>query len=209
MRIIIDIVESGGKMLSFVWGGIILISVIFAGFSQNFAELSQGVLDGAGDAVSLIITLAGIICLWSGIMEIGERCGFTALISKALSPVLSRLFSGISRESKAYKYISMNVSANLLGLGNAATPFGLSAMKELNTLNNNSSVASNEMVLFVVMNTASLQLVPTMIGSLRQSYGSASPFDVLPCIWVSSLCALLVGVLLACVFNGTKSRENL
>ena len=108
-----------------------------------------------------------------------------------------------------YKSICMNISANLLGLGNAATPFGLNAMKELDVLNNHSNVASNDMVLFVVMNTASLQLLPTMIGTLRQSFGSKTPFDVIPCIWISSASALAVALALAVIFNmsGSESRQ--
>lgn len=191
-------------MLSYIWGFIVVISLICAVATGNVQSLSQGIMDGASEAVTLIITMAGIMCLWSGVMEIGERCGFTAFISKLLSPLLSLLFKNLDKKSNAYKSICMNISANLLGLGNAATPFGLSAMKELDTINNRNKTASNEMVIFVVMNTASLQILPTMVGTLRQSFGSQTPFDILPAVWVSSVCALAVALILAILFNAKK-----
>lgn len=194
-------------MLSYIWGALILISFVCAILTGNTQQLSEGVLNGASEAVTLLLTMAGIMCLWSGIMEIGERCGFAGFVSKLLSPLLSKLFKKLDKNSKAYKSICMNISANLLGMGNAATPFGLEAMKELDTLNNRSKTASNEMVLFVVMNTASIQILPTMIGTLRQSYGSESPFDIMPCVWISSFAALSVALILAVVFRGRKKSE--
>ena len=191
-------------MLSYIWGFIVIISLICAVFTGNLQDLSQGIMDGASQAVTLIITMAGIMCLWSGVMEIGERCGFTAFISKLLSPILSYLFKRLDKKSNAYKSMCMNISANLLGLGNAATPFGLTAMKELDTLNNRNNTASNEMVIFVVMNTASLQILPTMVATLRQSFGSQTPFDILPAVWVSSIVALAVALILAILFNIKK-----
>lgn len=197
-------------MLSYIWGALIIISFVCSVITGNTQQLSQGVLDGASEAVTLILTMTGAMCLWSGVMEIGERCGFTKFVSKLLSPVLSRLFKKLDKNSKAYKSICMNVSANLLGFGNAATPFGLEAMKELDALNNQSSTASNEMIIFVVMNTASLQLLPTMIGTLRQSFGSESPFDIMPCVWISSAAALSVAIVLAVLFNGNpETGRNL
>lgn len=196
-------------MLSYIWGFLVIISLICAVCTGNVSKLSEATLQGASDAITLILTMAGIMCLWSGVMEIGERCGFTSFVSRLLSPALSLLFKKLDKKSEAYKSICMNISANLLGLGNAATPFGLNAMKELDVLNNHSNVASNDMVLFVVMNTASLQLLPTMIGTLRQSFGSKTPFDVIPCIWISSASALAVALALAVIFNmsGSESRR--
>lgn len=184
-------------MLNYIFGGIILISVICGIITGNGAKLADGIIDGAKDSISLLTTMAGMMLLWSGIMEIAAQGGFTKVIGKALSPVLRRLFKNVDKDSKALNYISMNVSANLLGLGNAATPFGISAMKELHKLNRESDRASDDMVTFVVMNTASIQLMPTMVGTLRQSYGSAEPFSILPCVWISSACALAVGLTLS------------
>lgn len=187
----------GQNMLNYIFGAIIILSVVFGIVTGNGSRLADSVIDGAKESVSLLTTMAGMMLLWSGIMEIASRGGFTKVIGKALSPVLNKLFKNVKKDSKALNYISMNVSANLLGLGNAATPFGLSAMSELHKLNNNDEKASDDMVTFVVMNTASIQIMPTMVGTLRQSYGSAAPFDILPCVWISSACALAVGLTLS------------
>lgn len=184
-------------MLNYIFGAIIIISVVFAIVTGNGSRLADAVIEGAKDSVSLLTTMSGMMLLWSGIMEIASQGGFTKVIGKALSPVLNKLFKNVQKDSKAQNYISMNVSANLLGLGNAATPFGLSAMGELHKLNNNDEKASDDMVTFVVMNTASIQIMPTMVGTLRQSYGSAAAFEILPCVWISSACALAVGLTLS------------
>jgi spore maturation protein A len=175
----------------------ILISVVCAVATGKGSELSDGIISGAEDSIELLLIMAGMLMLWSGIMEIASRGGITKVIGRALAPVLNKLFKKVPPKSKALNYISMNVSANLLGLGNAATPFGLSAMKELHRLGGESEKATDDMITFVVMNTASIQLVPTMVGSLRQAYGSTSPFSILPCVWISSGVALTVGLVLA------------
>ena len=184
-------------MLNYIFGGLIIISVICGIASGNGSELADGIINGAKDSVELLTTMAGMMLLWSGIMEIAAQGGFTKVICSALSPVLRKLFKNVDKDSKALSYISMNVSANLLGLGNAATPFGLSTMGELHKLNSEDERASDDMVTFVVMNTASIQLMPTMVGTLRQSYGSNTPFDILPCVWISSAAALSVGLILS------------
>ena len=146
--------------------------------------------------------MAGALALWSGIMEIADRGGFTKILSKILSPVLGKLFKNVDKNSKTLNYICMNVSANLLGIGNAATPFGISAVKEMKKLNPESEKATDDMITFVVMNTASIQIMPTMVGTLRQSYGSSAPFSILPCVWISSACALFVGLSIAKLLCG-------
>ena len=142
-------------MMNYIFGAIILISTICAIALGRGEQLAQGIIDGAAESVTLLTNMAGMMLLWSGIMEIASQGGFTKVIGRALSPVLNRLFKNVKKDSKALSYISMNVSANLLGLGNAATPFGLSAMGELHKLNNNDEKASADLVTFVVMNTAS------------------------------------------------------
>lgn len=188
-------------MLNYIFGGIIIVSVICGIISGNAEALSDGIINGAKNSINLLTTMAGMMMLWSGIMEIAARGGFTKVIGRALSPVLRKLFKNVKKDSRALNLISMNVSANLLGLGNVATPFGLSAMKELQKLNNNDKKASNDMITFVVMNTASIQLIPTMVGTLRQNYGSGSPFDILPCVWITSACALAAGLTLSKVLR--------
>ncbi|MBQ5397850.1 MAG: spore maturation protein A [Ruminococcus sp.] len=191
-------------MMNYIFGALILISVVCSAVTGRGRELTQGVIDGASDSVKLLTTMAGMMLLWSGIMEIAQRGGFTALLGRVLSPVLRRVFKNVPKKSKALSKISMNVSANLLGLGNAATPFGISAMKELRRLSPREDEASGDMVVFVVINTASIQLMPTMIGTLRQMYGSRETFSILPCVWLSSICALAVGLGIAKLFQGRE-----
>lgn len=156
-------------MLNFIWSGIIVISVLCSVFLGNTGNLSKSLIESGSSSIELILTMAGILCLWSGIMKIAVESGLTAVFAKIFSPLLRPLFPKLDKNSDAFKSITMNISANLLGLGNAATPFGLKAMEQLHTLNNKSSTASNEMVIFVVMNTASLQLLPTTLAALRQA----------------------------------------
>lgn len=193
-------------MLNYVWGGLIIVSVIAALLLGNTNELSTALIDSGSSSIELILTMAGIMCLWSGIMKIAEESGFTSAISKLFAPILKPLFPNLDKKSEAFRDITMNISANLLGLGNAATPFGLKAMKELHTLNNNSDTASNEMIIFVVMNTASLQLLPTTLATLRQTYGSQAPFEVVTAIWISSATALAVALIIACTFSRVPRR---
>lgn len=188
-------------MINYIFGGMILLSVLFAIINGTGSELAQSVLTGAEESIELILTMAGMLMLWSGVMEVANQGGLAKVISKLLSPILNKIFKNVPKNSLAQKYISMNVSANLLGLGNAATPFGLSAMEQLHTLNNKKDIASDDMILFVVINTASIQLVPTMIASLRQKYGSEAPFEIILCVWITSFTALCVGLILAKVLR--------
>ena len=192
-------------MLNYVWSGLIIISIVCAIGFGNTAELSSALIESGASSVELILTMAGIMCLWSGIMKIAEESGLTAIIAKIFSPLLRPLFPHLKKDSPAFKNITMNISANLLGLGNAATPFGLKAMEELHTLNDRKSIASNEMVIFVVMNTASLQILPTTLATLRQSYGSTAPFEIVVPVWISSICSLAVGLIIALTLNKSPS----
>lgn len=195
-------------MLNYVWSGLVIISVLCSVFLGNTEDLSKALVDSGASSIELIITMAGIICLWTGIMKIAVESGLTSVFAKVFSPLLRPLFPKLDKNSDAFKSISMNISANLLGLGNAATPFGLKAMEQLHTLNNKGDTASNEMVIFVVMNTASLQLLPTTLASLRQSYGSSAPFEIIVPVWISSTCALAAALICACTLNSVKRKER-
>lgn len=195
-------------MLNYIWSGLVIISVLCSIFLGNTETLSKALVDSGAQSIQLIITLAGIICLWTGIMKIACESGLTAIIAKIFSPLLCRLFPKLDKNSDAFQSISMNISANLLGLGNAATPFGLKAMEQLHTLNNKSDTASNEMIVFVVMNTASLQLIPTTLASLRRAYGSASPFEIIIPVWISSACALTAALICACCLNKVIPKSD-
>ncbi len=188
-------------MLNYLWSGLVIISIICSIFLGNTESLSKALIDSGASSIELILTMAGIMCLWSGIMKIAVESGFTTLIAKLFSPLLRPMFPKLDKNSPAFQSITMNISANLLGLGNAATPFGLKAMEHLHTLNNKRDTASNEMVIFVVMNTASLQLLPTTLATLRQSYGSTAPFEIIVPVWLSSICSLAVALICAYTLN--------
>jgi spore maturation protein A len=179
----------------------IVISVICSIITGNTQQLSAGMMNGAEKAVQLLITLFGVIVFWSGIMRIAEKSGIINYLVKVLSPVLKKIFPDINPNSEAFKSICMNISANLLGVGNAATPFGLKAMSAMQKHNLNKDTATDDMVVFVVMNTASMQIIPATVGYLRQSYGSDSPFSIIPAVLVSSAVALLVALLLSKFMN--------
>lgn len=189
-------------MLNKVWAAMIAVSVLCACATGRMQQLSEAVLAGAGNAVQLILGMLGMMCAWTGLMKIADAGGLTAVLSHVLGPVLRRLFPAYPPESPAAKAICMNITANLLGLGNAATPMGLAAMKEMAAQNHGSKVANNSMVTFVVLNTASLQLIPTFMGTLRAQYGSTTPFDILPAVWVVSAIALAAGLLAAKLMEG-------
>ncbi len=193
--------------MNYLWAGMIILSLVAGIFLGNPKGFSSSVMDGATEATELLISVVGIICFWSGMMEIAKRSGITDYLAKLFSPVMRLLFPAVDRDCEAMHYMTLNISANLLGLGNAATPFGIEAMKALRKESPLKDTASDEMVLFVVLNTASLQLLPTTLGAYRANYGSASPFDIMPAVWVSSIAALIAGVTVAKVFCLADRRK--
>lgn len=195
-------------MLNYVWSGLVIVSILCSVFFGNTENLSKALVDSGASSIQLIMTMAGIICIWTGIMKIAVESGLTSIFARVFSPLLRPLFPSLDKNSDAFKSISMNISANLLGLGNAATPFGLKAMEQLHTLNNHGDTASNEMIIFVVMNTASLQLLPTTLASLRQAYGSNAPFEIIVPVWISSSCALAAALICAYTLNSVKRKER-
>ena len=188
-------------MLNYIWGCMIIISVLCASITGRIENLSGSIFSGADNAIKLIFSIIGMMALWTGLMKIAEKSGLTSLIAKFLSPITSRLFPEYGKNSNEIKAICMNITANLLGLGNAATPFGIAAMKELNKNNPHKNIATNSMVIFALLNTASIQLIPTMIASMRLNYGSKNPFDIIPAVWLTSFSALSIGILTAKFFE--------
>ena len=185
----------------------VLVSIIF-GFSEGkIPEVSAAAMEEPLHAVELSIKLLGSLCFWSGIMEVARQSGIVDLICRFLKPLLVFIFPRLKNEEKALGAISMNLSANLLGLGNAATPFGIAAMNELKKLSAISSAATKEMVCFVVMNTASLQLLPTTVAALRLEAGAKKPFEILPAVWFVSTCSLFIGIFAAKLFFPKGEKE--
>lgn len=174
-----------------------ITSVVAAVAFGKMGELSSAAVLGASEAFELVLKLAGGLCFWSGLMRIAQKAGICDAIAKLLSPLIRLVFPKLSPKGKAARLISMNISANLLGLGNAATPFGIAAMRELSHLNPKSTTASDEMVCFAVINSSSIQLLPTTLALLRASYGAQNPLDILPPVIFASVLSLCAGLLLA------------
>ncbi len=188
-------------MLNYIWFGMIVISVICAVLTGRTEDLSKAAVGGADKAIQLIISMAGVMCLWTGILKIAEKSGITNAIARLLTPVLSLIMPEYKNDPDVMGAVSANVTANILGLGNAATPLGLKAMQRMQRHNTLNTSPNNSMVMFVVINTASLQIIPSTIGALRQAAGSQQPFSVLPYIWVTSVLTLITGVMLAKIFS--------
>lgn len=180
-------------LLNYVWAFLILFSVLCAAATGRMPQLSAAVISGAGNAVTLVISMTGMMCAWTGLLKIAQEGGVAKALAKALRPVIRRLFPSCRKDGSAAKAICMNITANLLGLGNAATPLGIAAMKELKK-HNPTDTADNDMVTFVVINAASIQLVPTFLAALRAQYGAKTPFDILPAVWLTSAGALAAGL---------------
>ena len=178
----------------------VLVSVIFSIITGKTAEVSAAALEESSHAAELSLKLLGSLCFWSGISKVAEESGLVEKFRKFLKPALLLVFPSLKNEEKALGAISMNVAANLFGLGNAATPLGIIAMKELHKISEFSSVATKEMVCFVVMNTASLQFLPTTVAAIRLANGAENPMDILPAVWFVSACSLMLGIFAAKIF---------
>ncbi len=187
-------------VMGFVWVLMLLLSILAALWNGQLGVLTPAALEGAKSAISLCVSLAGALCLWSGVARVMEEAGLMKKLGKLMAPMFYKLFPEASRDETALGYLTANVSANLLGLGNAATPMGIQAVKRMKALSK-SSTATDEMCLLIVMNTASVQLLPTTVASVRASLGASSPFDILPAVWLSSICSVVSGIFAAKLFR--------
>ena len=186
--------------LGWFWAGAVLLGTVFAVWTGRGSETAAAVTEGAVRAVELCLSMAGPLALWAGLGRLMERVGLTGVLAKLLSPVLGSLFPASRTDRELAGTLSANVTANLLGLGNAATPMGIRAAGRLRDPKNPDR-ATNALCRLVVMNTASIQLLPTTVAAVRQSAGCTSPFDILPCIWVSSVLSVTAGLLAAKVLG--------
>lgn len=178
--------------MTVVWTGMVAVSVLCGLATGRGAEVAAAAIEGAGAAVELCLSIAGMMCLWSGVMEVMRRSGMAEGLTRLLRPVLRRLFPGCAGDRETMDSVAANVSANLLGLGNAATPFGIRAAKGM--AERYRGRAGDGLCLLVVCNTASIQLLPTTVAAIRSAAGCASPFDILPAVWLSSALALGAGL---------------
>ena len=195
-------------MMNVVWTLIILGSVFCGLITGNGKALSDAVLSGGGQAVELCLSLLGMMVLWSGLSAVMEESGLACLFGRWLSPVVSFLFPELKLYPEAKNAIALNVAANMMGLGNAATPLGLKAMAHLQRINPNPKVATNSMVTFVVLNSVSVQLIPTGVAVLRAKFGAQNPMDVTGIIWITSLLGAVVGLLAANVLNQRRKTDE-
>ena len=181
-------------MLNIIWPVFIIISFAYAIIMGNVQEVNKSIFDSAGSAVELSITFLGTMCLWNGIMKIVQETSLMNKLTTLLKPLMNFLFPELKKESPAKEKISMNIIANILGLGNAATPLGIKAMSELQKENTKKDTLSNSMVMFIVLNTASLQLIPTTVIAIRTSLGSENPSSIIVPVWIATMAAAITAI---------------
>ena len=182
-------------MLNRIFLGMLLAAIVVGMALGRGEELTSALLEQSAGAVRLAIDMAGVMCLWMGVMEVMKRSGLAEGLSRLLRPVLGRLYPDLRRDRETMDAISANVSANLLGLGNAATPLGIQAARRM--AKRTPGVASDSLCMLVVCNTASIQLIPTTVAGVRLAAGCAAPFDILPAVWLASAVSVMVGILAA------------
>lgn len=180
-------------VMSWIFTGMLFGSVLFAALSGHGGALSAAAVEGAQAGVTLALSITGAVCLWSGVGKLMERIGLAGALSRLLSPVLGRIFPSTKKDARLAGSLSANVCANFLGLGNAATPMGIAAVARLKDPGA-PALATDEMCRLIVLNTASIQLLPTNVAAVRSALGCPSPFDILPAVWVSSLLSASLGV---------------
>ncbi len=194
-------------MLNFIWPLFIIGSIIYGVLFGNIEQLNSDLFNGAQDAVTTIISLLGSICLWNGLMNIAENTKFVKYISKIINPFIKFLFPDEKKDKKIIQEISMNMVANILGLGNAATPLGLKAIDSMQKKNKNKKELSNSMVMLIVINTASFQLIPTTVIAIRSSLGSENPTSIIFPVWIATVVAAFVGIISAKILIKITRKE--
>ena len=190
-------------VMSWIWCAFILLSFCCALLNGTAHSLAAAIPQGAQAGVTLGISLAGSLCLWSGLGRVMEKAGITCLLSKLIAPLLHRIFPSTKEDAALSGYLSGNICANFLGLGNAATPMGIRAVQQMAQ---GRTTATDEMCRLIVLNTASIQLIPANVAAIRTSLGCATPFDILPAVWITSFCSAGLGVLAAVVLGKWWSR---
>ena len=181
--------------MSGIWAGMVSAALVCALATGRGGEVAAAAMEGASAGVELCLSMAGALCLWMGVMEVLRRAGAIRFLSRLLRPVLGWLYPDFARDTGVMESISANVSANLLGLGNAATPLGLDAARRMSR--RSPGVASDSLCMLVVCNTASIQLIPTTVAAVRSGAGSTAPFDILPAVWLASALSVTAGILAA------------
>ncbi len=195
-------------MLNYIWCFFILIAVFYSIIMGNFPELNNSIFSSIQSTVELCVSLLGAMCFWSGIMNIIANTSIQQKLQKAIKPINNFLFPKLNKDSKAYHFISLNMVTNLLGLGNAATPTGLQAMEEMNKNIKEEKELSDEMIMFIAINTASLQLIPTNVITIRSSLNSENPAEIVVGVWFCSIVTFIAIVLLVKIYLKLRKRKN-
>ena len=180
-------------LMGIIWTGMILVSILYSCAVGTAAAVGDAAIKGAEEAVRLCLNIGGIMCLWCAVMELMRECKIAEALAGALKPILRLLFPEAAKHESILEPLSANVGANLLGLGNAATPMGMQAAKGMAALGKKGE-ATNELCRLVVLNTASIQLLPTTVAAIRAAEGAVMPFDILPAVWISSAISVTVGL---------------
>ncbi len=191
-------------MMNFIWVGLVAIAVIAGIITGTVADVQAAVFSFADTSVEIVIGLVGVMVFWMGIMKVAEAAGLTEKLGHAIRPVMKRLFPDVPEDHPAMSSMVMNIAANVLGLGNAATPFGLAAMKDLQKLNKTKNVATDAMVMFLAINTSSVTLIPTTVLALRSAAGSTDPTIVVGPIILATIISTTVAIICAKLFSKTK-----
>ena len=177
-----------------IWPIFIIISFIYAFFSGNIDKINSGIFESTKNAVELSLTFLGTMCLWNGIMQIAYKSKLINKIVKLLTPIIKILFPEIKKNEKIKKEVSMNIIANIFGLGNAATPLGIKAMTSMQEVNTEKDTLSNSMMMFIVINTASLQIIPTTVIAIRTSLNSGNPTSIVVPVWIATISSIIAGI---------------
>lgn len=194
-------------MLNKIWPVFIILSFIYALLKSKMPELNDSIFNSCSQTVEMLLTFLGIMCMWNGIMQIIKETTLIDKIKKLLKPFMKFLFPELNKKSKAYEEMSMNIVANLLGLGNAATPLGLKAMQSLQEENENKETLSNTMIMFLVLNTASIQVIPTTIIAIRSSLGAENPAKIIVPVWISTIMAASAGIFTVKILSKRKEKK--
>lgn len=195
-------------MLNLVWPIFLIISFIYAIFSGNLENLNSNIFQSIDSAINLTLTMLGTICLWNGIINIAQNTSIINKLTKILNPIINFLFPEIKNNKKVKKEISMNMVANILGLGNAATPLGLKAMKSMQEENPKKEILSDLMAMFIIINTASIQIIPTTVIAIRSSMGSSNPTAIVVPIWIASVITATAGIVITKIFIKLDKKEK-
>lgn len=195
-------------MLNYIWLFMMIIGIVVGIMNGRVEAITSAIIESAKLSVDLSIGLIGVICLWSGLMNIAEKSGLMTYVEKILNPMMRILFPEIPKRHPAMGAIIMNLAANFLGLGNAATPLGIKAMNELQKLNKYKEVASNSMSMFLVLNTSAIQLVPATIIAVRSAAGSANSAEIIGTIWISTICATISGVIAVKILSALRKDRR-